>query len=97
MLKDFIGDKSNFSPLEVVIREVLEMRVDNILCKHSSKEELVIKKRSGIGGDTSKTLEEVGEEWDVTPERIRRIKVRAIQELRSSGNIAEFFKGNQLL
>ena len=94
MLKDFIEDKSNLSPLELVMREDLKMRVDNILCKLSQKEEFVIRRRFGIGEDASQTLEEVGEEFNVTRERIRQIQVKAIKKLRSSGKIVEFFKGN---
>ncbi len=94
MLKDFIEDKSNLSPLELVIREDMKACVDKILCKLSPKEQLVIRKRFGIGEDASETLEEVGEGFDLTRERIRQIQVKAIKKLRSSGNIAEFFKGN---
>ena len=60
MLKDFIEDKSNLSPLELVMMEDLKIRVDNILCKLTPKEELVIRKRFGIGEDAPQTLEEVG-------------------------------------
>jgi len=82
MLKDFIEDKSNLSPLEIAIREDLKTLLDTILSKLSPKEELIIRKRFGIGEDDPKTLEEVSEEFAVTRERIRQIQVRAIKKLR---------------
>ncbi len=94
MLKDFIEDKSNLSPLKLVMLEDLKKRVIDMLCTLSPKEELIIRKRFGIGEDAPQTLEEVGEAFDVTRERIRQIQVKAIRKLRASGDIAEFFKGN---
>ena len=94
ILKDFIEDKSNLSPLDLVIRKDLKKFFDNILCKLSTKEQFVIRKRFGIGEDGSQTLEEVGKAFDVTRERIRQIQVKAIKKLRVFGNITEFFNGN---
>ncbi len=84
MLKDFIEDKSNLSPLELVIREDLKTLIDNMLCKLSPKEELVIRKRFGIGEESPQTLEDVGQAFDVTRERIRQIQVKAIKKLKTS-------------
>ncbi len=84
MLKDFIEDKSNLSPLELVIREDLKTLIDNMLCKLSHKEELVIRKRFGIGEEAPQTLEDVGQAFDVTRERIRQIQVKAIKKLKTS-------------
>ncbi len=94
MLKDFIEDKSNLSPLELVMMEDMKISVENILRKLTPKEELVIRKRFGIGEDASQTLEEVGEMFDVTRERIRQIQVRAIRKLRFYSNITEFPEEN---
>ena len=94
LLKDFIEDKSNLSPLELVMLEDLKMRVNNILCKLTPKEELVIRKRFGIGEGASQTLDEVSEAFGVTRERIRQIQIKAIKKLRCSGNITKLFKGN---
>ncbi len=94
MLKDFIEDKSSRSPLELVMLEDLKISVENMLCKLTPKEQLVIRKRFGIGEDASQTLEEVGEMIDVTRERIRQIQVRAIKKLRFYSNITEFPEGN---
>ena len=84
MLKDFIEDKSNLSPLDLVIREDLKTLIDNMLCKLSPKEELVIRKRFGIGEEAPQTLEDVGQAFDVTRERIRQIQVKAIRKLKTS-------------
>lgn len=82
MLKDFIEDKGNLSPLDAVIHEDLKAHIDRILCTLSPKEEMVIRKRFGIGEDSPHTLEEVGQEFDVTRERIRQIEVKAIRKLK---------------
>ncbi|HEX8948346.1 MAG TPA: RNA polymerase sigma factor RpoD, partial [Dissulfurispiraceae bacterium] len=82
MLKDFIEDKSNLSPLDTVIQEDLKVHIDKILCTLSPKEEMVIRKRFGIGEESPHTLEEVGQAFDVTRERIRQIQVKAIRKLK---------------
>jgi RNA polymerase primary sigma factor len=82
MLKDFIEDKGNLSPLDAVIHEDLKAHIDKVLCTLSPKEEMVIRKRFGIGEDNPHTLEEVGQEFDVTRERIRQIEVKAIRKLK---------------
>ncbi|GER92700.1 RNA polymerase sigma factor RpoD [hot springs metagenome] len=82
MLKDFIEDKGNLSPLDEVIHEDLKAHIDRVLCTLSPKEEIVIRKRFGIGEDSPHTLEEVGQEFDVTRERIRQIEVKAIRKLK---------------
>ena len=91
MLKDFIEDKSNLSPLELVLQEDMKARIDNILCTLTPKEELVIRKRFGIGGDNPHTLEDVGHALDVTRERVRQIQVKAIKKLKGSGRITEIY------
>lgn len=82
VLKDFIEDKGNMSPLDAVIHEDLKAHIDRVLCTLSPKEEMVIRKRFGIGEDSPHTLEEVGQEFDVTRERIRQIEVKAIRKLK---------------
>ncbi len=83
MLKDFIEDKANESPLDIVISSELKRHIESALSTLSPKEQLVIKKRFGIGEDRPKTLEEVGLEFDVTRERIRQIEAKAIRKLKS--------------
>ncbi|MBF0560310.1 MAG: sigma-70 family RNA polymerase sigma factor, partial [Nitrospirae bacterium] len=89
MLKDFIEDKSNPSPLDLVMHEDLKARIDDILCTLSPKEELVIRKRFGIGEDAPLTLEDDGHSLDVTRERVRQIQVKAIRKLKGSDGIAD--------
>jgi RNA polymerase primary sigma factor len=60
------------------MREKMEM----MLCRLHPKEEKILRKRFGIGADEHSTLEEVGNEFDVTRERIRQIEVNAIKKLR---------------
>lgn len=82
MLKDFIEDRANLSPLDTVIQEDLKANISRILHTLSPKEEIVIRKRFGIGEDWPHTLEEVGQALDVTRERIRQIEVKAIRKLK---------------
>lgn len=82
MLKDFIEDKSNNSPLERLIQDDIKDRIDKMLCSLTPKEELVIRKRFGIGEKAPSTLEDVGLALDVTRERVRQIQVKAIKKLR---------------
>jgi len=87
MLKDFIEDKSNLSPLEIAIREDMRILIESALSKLSPKEESVIRKRFGIGEESPQTLEEVGAEFEVTRERIRQVQVKAIRKLKVSLNL----------
>jgi len=82
MLKDFIEDKSILSPLDNAIQDDLKSQIDKVLCTLSPKEQLVIRRRYGLGEDAPHTLEEVGQEFDVTRERIRQIEVKAIRKLK---------------
>jgi RNA polymerase primary sigma factor len=82
MLKDFIEDKSIQSPLDLAIQDDLKTQIDKVLCTLSLKEQLVIRRRYGLGEDAPHTLEEVGHEFEVTRERIRQIEVKAIRKLK---------------
>ncbi len=81
-LKDFIEDKASISPLEALIHHDMKTEIDKILCTLNAKEENIIRKRFGIGENTLNTLEELGQEYDVTRERIRQIEVAAIRKLK---------------
>ncbi|MEW6675426.1 MAG: RNA polymerase sigma factor RpoD [Nitrospirota bacterium] len=81
-LRDFIEDKAALSPLDVAIQDDIKKQIDRILCSLTPKEEKIIRKRFGIGGDVPHTLEEVGLEFDVTRERIRQIEIKAIRKLK---------------
>lgn len=81
-LRDFIEDKAMLSPLDFAIQGDMKKKIDKILCSLTHKEEKIIRKRFGIGGDIPHTLEEVGLEFDVTRERIRQIEGKAIRKLK---------------
>jgi RNA polymerase primary sigma factor len=81
-ISDFIEDKSTLSPLDMAIDEDMKKNIEKALSSLSSREQLIIKKRFGLGDDSPHTLEEVGNEFDVTRERVRQIEVKAIRKLR---------------
>ena len=81
-LGDFIEDKKIASPLEFAIRNNLHLQVRKVLNTLTDREEKVLRWRFGIGEHTDHTLEEVGQEFDVTRERIRQIEAKALRKLR---------------
>jgi RNA polymerase primary sigma factor len=81
-LGDFIEDKKIASPLEHAIRNNLHTQVRRVLNTLTDREEKVLRWRFGIGENTDHTLEEVGQEFDVTRERIRQIEAKALRKLR---------------
>ena len=80
-LMDFIEDKETVSPLDFVIKNNMKKKLDDILSSLPPREETVIRKRFGIG-DSPCSLEEVGQEFDVSRERIRQIEVTAMKRLK---------------
>lgn len=83
MLKDLIKDEMTPSPLDEVIYVDLKKSIEKILHVLSPKEQMIIKKRYGIGEGYSSTLEEVGAEFNVTRERIRQIELKALKKLKA--------------
>lgn len=81
-LRDFIEDKAAPSPLEAAMLEDLKRQMEKVLSLLSPREEKIIRRRYGIGQDSSYTLEEVGQEFAVTRERIRQIEVKALRKLK---------------
>ncbi|MDE0308589.1 MAG: RNA polymerase sigma factor RpoD [Acidiferrobacterales bacterium] len=79
---DFIEDKSVRAPLEVATEAGLRAATDAALNSLSDREAKVLRMRFGIGMPTDHTLEEVGQQFDVTRERIRQIEAKAIRKLR---------------
>jgi len=81
-LSDFIEDKAMPSPLDLVMNNEIEKNVETLLCSLPVREEKILRERYGIGIDSPCTLEEVGEKFDVTRERIRQIEVTALKRLK---------------
>jgi RNA polymerase primary sigma factor len=81
-LGDFIEDKSVISPSEAVISMNLAEQTRKVLATLTPREERVLRMRFGIDEKSDHTLEEVGQDFDVTRERIRQIEAKALRKLR---------------
>ena len=81
-LGDFIEDRNIVSPAEAVINLNLKEQTDSVLKSLTPREEKVIKMRFGVGDGSEHTLEEVGQNFAVTRERIRQIEAKALRKLR---------------
>ncbi len=81
-LGDFIEDKKTPSPADSVVRANLTEQMRKVLCSLGTREEKVLRTRFGIGEKSDHTLEEVGQEFRVTRERIRQIEAKALRKLR---------------
>jgi RNA polymerase primary sigma factor len=81
-LGDFIEDKSIVSPADAVISMNLAEQTRKVLATLTPREEKVLRMRFGIGEKSDHTLEEVGQDFEVTRERIRQIEAKALRKLR---------------
>jgi RNA polymerase primary sigma factor len=81
-LGDFIEDRGVLSPAEAVININLKEQTESVLQTLTPREEQVIKMRFGLGDGSEHTLEEVGQRFSVTRERIRQIEAKALRKLR---------------
>ncbi len=81
-LGDFIEDKGVVSPLEAVVKSNLADQTSRVLSSLTPREEKVLRMRFGIGEKSDHTLEEVGQDFNVTRERIRQIEAKALRKLR---------------
>jgi len=81
-LGDFIEDKNATLPLDSAIQENLKETTTRVLSSLTPREERVLRMRFGIGMNTDHTLEEVGQQFSVTRERIRQIEAKALRKLK---------------
>ncbi len=96
-LGDFIEDRQIVSPAEAVINLNLKEQTDSVLKTLTPREEKVIKMRFGVGDGSEHTLEEVGQNFAVTRERIRQIEAKALRKLRHpsrSRKLRAFLEGS---
>jgi len=94
-LSDFIEDKDTLSPVDEVISMDLKEKIEEALRAHTQREAGILKMRFGLGNGNDHTLEEVGQQYKVTRERIRQIEEKAIRKLRHSlysQKLKSFFK-----
>jgi RNA polymerase primary sigma factor len=89
-LGDFIPDRGSVSPEEATIQKDRAERVHVILATLTPREEKVLRRRFGIGEETGHTLQEVGEEFGLTRERIRQIQAKALTKLRHPSRSKRF-------
>jgi RNA polymerase primary sigma factor len=82
-LGDFLEDKRTPSPVESLLSDDLTAQVERALAGLSEKEAQILRLRFGIGEEGEHTLEEVGQRFEVTRERIRQIEAKALRKLRS--------------
>ncbi|MEM9048162.1 MAG: RNA polymerase sigma factor RpoD [Pseudomonadota bacterium] len=81
-LGDFIEDKNAILPLDSAIQQNLKETTTRVLASLTPREERVLRMRFGIGMNTDHTLEEVGQQFSVTRERIRQIEAKALRKLK---------------
>ncbi|MDE2583696.1 MAG: sigma-70 family RNA polymerase sigma factor, partial [Rhodospirillales bacterium] len=81
-LGDFIEDKAAIIPLDAAIQANLREATTRVLSSLTPREERVLRMRFGIGMNTDHTLEEVGQQFNVTRERIRQIEAKALRKLK---------------
>jgi RNA polymerase primary sigma factor len=95
-LGDFIEDKNTVLPIDAVIQSNLRETTTRALASLTPREERIVRMRFGIGMNTDHTLEEVGQQFSVTRERIRQIEAKALRKLKhpSRSRILRIFLDN---
>ena len=81
-LSDFIEDRSALPPVDAASKQLLKEQIDEVLSSLTYREQRVLQLRFGLEDGRSRTLEEVGKEFNVTRERIRQIEAKALRKLR---------------
>jgi RNA polymerase primary sigma factor len=93
-LADFLEDRSSTSPVDGLAEEELSTRLERSLADLAPREREVIRLRFGLGGGETMTLDEIGQRFGLTRERIRQIEMRALTRLRRSGkDLREHVRG----
>lgn len=95
VLGDFIEDEDSVTPEESAASQLLKEQVQSVLSTLSDREQKIVRMRFGLDGGKSHTLEEVGQEFAVTRERIRQIEAKALTKLRKhkdSRKLYEYIK-----
>jgi RNA polymerase primary sigma factor len=81
-LGDFIEDRNALPPVDAASKQLLKEQIDDVLSSLTHREQRVLQLRFGLEDGRSRTLEEVGQEFKVTRERIRQIEAKALRKLR---------------
>lgn len=92
VLGDFIEDEDSATPEESASNQLLKEQVQNVLSALSEREQKIIKMRFGLENGKSHTLEEVGQEFAVTRERIRQIEAKALAKLRKHKDAKKLYE-----
>ena len=99
-LGDFIEDKNSIIPIDAAIQTNLKETTTRVLASLTPREERVLRMRFGIGMNTDHTLEEVGQQFSVTRERIRQIEAKALRKLKHpsrSKKLRSFIDGDGII
>ena len=88
-LEDFIEDKEAISPQDAAIRSNMTKRIQKVLSTLNEREEKILRMRFGIGEKHDHTLDEVGQDFELTRERIRQIEEKALRKLKHSSRAAK--------
>jgi len=86
---DFIEDKGAESPLDMTSFSLLKGKLGDVLCSLTKRERKVLELRFGLGDGCARTLEEVGQQFQVTRERIRQIEAKALRKMRHPTRIRQ--------
>ena len=86
---DFIEDKAADNPLDITSFSLLKDKLGSVLCSLSERERKVLELRFGLGDGNVRTLEEVGQQFRVTRERIRQIEAKALRKMRHPTRIRQ--------
>jgi len=86
---DFIEDKAAESPAEMTSFSLLKDKLTDVLCSLTDRERKVLELRFGLGDGYPRTLEEVGNQFNVTRERIRQIEAKALRKMRHPTRIRQ--------